>query len=210
MAPAWLASWLKLFSRHTAATFAVWRSLPDSMHFTFMPNAAFFLSYPKFKLAILALLTLNIGIYATVDTMTTAVDALAWVILLVMFELETVKAAPFAASTLHAVRNVLIVVIVLVFGSYIRDNEWLEVVNSLLWFALIVLLELEVRWPSLVARHRSAFWLMTVAVFVGLLGMVVAWLMHSDWLDAYDALLWIVAFGVIEVDIFHFLQLKRD
>ncbi|CAD6881015.1 hypothetical protein [Methylomonas albis] len=175
-----------------------------------MSNAEFFLSYPKFKLAILALLTLNIGIYAALDTLTTAVDALVWVILLVMFELETVKASPFNETTLHAIRNGLIVVIALVFGSYVRDNEWLDVSNSLLWFALIVLLELEVRWPSLLARHRRLFWLMTVAVFVGLIGMVVAWLTQSDWLDAYDALLWIAAFGVIEVDIFHFLQLTRD
>jgi len=182
----------------------------DSLNLTVMPNAEFFLSYPKFKLAILALLTLNIGIYAAVDTLTTAVDALVWVILLVMFELETVKAAPFNETTLHAVRNVLIVVIALVFGSYVRDNEWLDVLNSLLWFGLIVLLELEVRWPTLVARHRQLFWLITLAVFAGLVGMVVAWLMQSEWLDAYDALLWITAFGVIEVDIFHFLKLTRD
>ena len=175
-----------------------------------MSNAEFLLSYPKFKLVILALLTLNIGIYAAFDTMTTAVDALAWVILLVMFELETVKAAPFAESSLHAMRNVLIVVILLVFGSYIRDSEWLDVINSALWFVLIALLELEVRWPSMVARHRTGFWLMTIAVFVGLVGLVLAWLMRSAWLDAYDALLWITAFGVIEVDIFRFLQLKRD
>ncbi|OQW74646.1 MAG: hypothetical protein BVN35_09795 [Proteobacteria bacterium ST_bin11] len=175
-----------------------------------MPNAQFLLAYPKFKLAILALLTLNIGIYATLDTMTSAVDALVWVVLLVMFELETLKATRFNQTTLRAVRNGLIVVIALVFGSYIRDNEWLDVLNSLLWFALIVLLELEVRWPSLVAQHRQLFWLITVAVFVGLIGMVVAWLMQSAWLDAYDALLWIVAFGVIEVDIFHFLQLTRS
>ncbi|WP_415880196.1 hypothetical protein [Methylomonas sp. TEB] len=182
----------------------------DSIHLTVMPNAEFFLTYPKYKLAILALLTLNIGIYAAVDTLTTAVDALTWVILLVMFELETVKAAPFNERTLHAVRNVLIVVIALVFGSYVRDNEWLDVVNSLLWFGLIVLLELEVRWPALVERHRQAFWLVTVLVFIGLIGMAVAWLMQSEWLDAYDALLWITAFGVIEVDIFHFLKLTRD
>lgn len=180
------------------------------LNLTVMPTPEFFLSYPKFKLAILALLTLNIGIYAAVDTMTTAVDALVWVILLVMFELETVKAAPFNETTLHAVRNVLIVVIALVFGSYVRDNEWLDVFNSLLWFALIVLLELEVRWRSLVEQHRQVFWLMTLAVFAGLIGMVVAWLMQSAWLDAYDALLWIAAFGVIEVDIFHFLKLTRD
>lgn len=189
---------------------ARWRSLRLQINLNVMPNAEFLSAYPKFKLAILVLLTLNIGVYAVVDTMTSAVDALVWVILLVMFELETVKARPFGEHTLRAVRNGLIVVIALVFGSYVRDSEWLDVLNALLWFALIVLLELEVRWRSLVERHRQLFWLITLAVFLGLIGMVAAWLMRSAWLDAYDALLWIVAFGVIEVDIFHFLRLARD
>lgn len=180
------------------------------MTLTAMLNSEIFANYPKFKLAILALLTVNIGVYAVVDTMTSAVDALVWVVLLVMFELETVQAPPFSERTLHAVRNGLMVVIALVFGSYVRDSEWLDVVNSLLWFALILLLELEVRLPALLERYRQPFWLMTLVVFMGLIGMVAAWLMRSEWLDAYDALLWIIAFGVIEVDIFHFLKLARD
>jgi hypothetical protein len=167
------------------------------------------LPYPKFKLAILALLTLNVFIYAINDTMTSTVDALVWVALLMMFELETLKAAPIASRTLHRIRNALIIVIVLVFGSYIRDNEWLDVVNSLLWFALIALLELEVRWPSKVLQYPQAFWLATIAVFAGLVAMVAAWIWRADWLDAYDAALWIAAFATIEVDIFRFLQRKR-
>lgn len=173
-----------------------------------MLNKIASLPYPKFKLAILALLTLNVFIYAVNDTMTSAVDALVWVALLLMFELETLKAAPIAGRTLHWIRNVLITVIVLVFGSYIRDNEWLDVVNSLLWFALIALLELEVRWPRKVLEHQQVFWLITVAVFTGLVAMVAAWIWQADWLDAYDAALWIAAFATIEVDIFRFLQRK--
>ncbi len=36
------------------------------------------LPYPKFKLAIVALLALNAVIYAVADTLTSAVDAWAW------------------------------------------------------------------------------------------------------------------------------------
>jgi hypothetical protein len=35
------------------------------------------------------------------------------------------------------------------------------------------------------------------------------WLWRQAWLDAYDAALWITAFGLIEVDLFHFLQRKN-
>lgn len=168
------------------------------------------ISYPKFKLAIVILITLNAVIYAIADTLTSAVDALAWLMLLMLYELEANGAAPMAENTMHRIRNVLIVVIALVFSSYIHDNEWLDVVNSALWFLLIALLELEVRWPDTVSKYRQNYWLATVTVFAGLIAMVIAWAWQSAWLDVYDASLWIVAFAAIEVDIFQLLQGKRE
>jgi len=176
-----------------------------------MFNDILSLNYPKFKLAILGLLALNVLIYAMVDTLTSAADALAWLVLLVMFELEAAdNRALIAENTLHAIRNVLIAVIVLVFISYIHADEWLDVINGILWFALIALLELEIRWPKKVTKHKQGFWAATIAMFIALIGMVAVWLWRSEWLDAYDAALWIAAFAVIEVDIFRFLQLKRN
>jgi hypothetical protein len=167
------------------------------------------LPYPRFKLAIVILLTLNAVIYAIIDTLTSAADALVWLVLLVLYELEANGAAPVAETTLHGIRSVLILVIALVFVSYIHDSEWLDVVNSVLWFALIALLELEVRWPDKVFKYRRSYWLATVTVFAGLIVMVIAWAWQSAWLDVYDATLWIVAFGSIEVDIFQLLQRKH-
>ena len=168
------------------------------------------LPYPKYKLAIPALLTLNVFAYAILDTWVSAVDALVWLVLLVMFELETINASPLSARILHQVRNALIAVIVLVLVIYIHDSEWLDVSNSMLWFAVIALLELEVRWPDKVQKYEQAFWLTTIAVFTGLIGLVGAWIWQANWLDAYDAALWIAAFAVIELDIFRFLKRKRD
>jgi len=165
--------------------------------------------YPRFKLAIVVLLTLNVVIYAIADTLTSAVDALAWLMLLVLYELEANSAAPMAEKTLHGIRDVLIAVIALVFISYVHDSEWLDVVNSVLWFVLIALLEMEVRYPNKVFKYRQHYWLATVTVFTGLIAMVLAWAWQSAWLDVYDAALWIVAFGSIEVDIFQILQRKN-
>jgi hypothetical protein len=167
------------------------------------------LPYPKFKLTIVLLLALNAVIYAMVDTLTSAVDALVWLVLLVLYELEANGAAPLAKSTVHGIRNALIAIIVLVFVSYLRDSEWLDVANSAFWFALIALLELEVRWPDKVFKYRQGYWLATVIVFTGLIAMVVAWAFQSAWLDVYDATLWIVAFASIEVDIFQLFQRKQ-
>lgn len=174
-----------------------------------MFNSFSSLPYPKFKLAIVLLLALNAVVYALVDTWTSAVDALVWLALLVMYELEANGAATLAEKTLNKIRDVLIAVIVLVFVSYVQDSEWLDVANSLLWFALIALLESEVRWPDIVFKYRQSYWLATVLVFTGLIAMVIIWAWQSAWLDVYDATLWIIAFASIEVDIFQFFQRKQ-
>jgi len=165
-------------------------------------------SYPGFKIVIVVLLWVNVGLYAVYDTLTSTVDAMTWLVLLIMFELETLGKPLFSAKTLHVIRNILIVIIIGVFASYVRSSEWLDVANSLLWFALIALLELEIRKPDAVAGHPKIFWLTTLLVFSGLLAMVGAWAWQAAWLDVYDAVLWIAAFAAIEVDIFKFLQPK--
>ncbi|MDD5462818.1 MAG: hypothetical protein PHG00_14505 [Methylococcales bacterium] len=167
------------------------------------------ISYPTLKLIIVVLIALNAVIYAIVDTLTSAADALVWLVLLVLYELEANGIALTTKNKLQGIRNFLIAVIAIVFASYVFDHEWLDVVNSVLWFALIALLELEVRWPNIVFRYRQSYWLATLTVFAGLIAMVIAWFWQSAWLDVYDATLWIVAFAAIEVDIFQLLQRKQ-
>lgn len=166
--------------------------------------------YPKSKLLILALLSINAVAYAVVDTLTSTVDATTWLILLVLYELETYgNRLPVTEKALGRARTALIMLIVWVFFSYFNDSEWLDVANSLLWFALIALMELEVRRPELVIRHATACWILTVGIFTGLLAMAGIWLWQQAWLDAYDALLWITAFGFIEADLVQLLKRKQ-
>lgn len=175
-----------------------------------MPNPFSSLQYPKSKLLILVLLTINAVTYAVVDTPTTAIDAGTWLILLVIYELESSgEKLPLSERLLEKIRDVLIGVIVLVFISYWHDSEWLDVGNSLLWFALIAVMELEVRRPMLVLKYANLFWLLTIVIFSGLIAMAGIWLWQQAWLDAYDALLWIAAFGMIEVDLLHFLKRRQ-
>lgn len=165
------------------------------------------LEYPKLKLSILVLLTLNALIYALVDTLTGAVDAIVWLVLLVLYEAETnLNNLPLSATVLQNIRHALIVVIVLVFFSYMLTGEWLDVLNTLLWLVLIALLELEVRYREWVTEHQSWVWLIKIATFCALVAIAVVWCWMGDWLDGYDAFLWITAFALIEVDIFYFLQ----
>lgn len=168
------------------------------------------LEYPAFKFVILGLLIVNAIIYALVDTITSTIDAITWLILLIIYEMEThTNGLPLPEKTLTMMRSVLIGLIVLVFFSYLRDKEWLDVINASLWFALIAIMETEVRWPSVVMRNSHLFWLMTISVFSGLIGMAAVWLWQHNWLDAYDAILWIIAFGSIEADIMQLLKRKQ-
>lgn len=179
------------------------------MVFMFKPLAT--VQYPKFKLAIVALLFVNVFLYALTDTLTSTIDALVWLALLIIYELEATKFwTALTAERLRHIRNVLIVAITLVFFSYVNTSEWLDTLNALFWFVLIGLLELEIRAPDWVKTHQNNFWLATILVFACLIAMVFAWLWQGAWLDAYDGVLWIAAFAFIEVDFFQFLKLKKQ
>ncbi len=155
----------------------------------------------KFKLIVVGLIAINVVIYAVVNNFIGALDSLTWLILLVLYELDANFYGLMAEKKQHRIRTFLIMVIALVFFAYVHGHEWLEVINFLFWLALIALLELEVRLPDKVANYRLSYWWATVIVFIGLIGVVIAWAWQSAWLDVYDAIVWIIAFGLIEVDI---------
>lgn len=166
------------------------------------------LQYPKFKLAIVCLLGLNILFFALFDTLTSVFDQIVWLSLLILYEIEANGIAIAGESTLNKARDALIVVMVLVFVSYAKSQDWLDVVNFLLWIGLIALLEVEVRWPHTILANPTAYWWSKMTIFSGLLLMVIAWTWQSAWLDAYDAALWIVAFITIEADLHQFMERK--
>jgi hypothetical protein len=88
--------------------------------------------------------------------------------------------------------------------AFAAENSWLDVANSVLWIAVVALLESEVRWPHLVVLYERVF-VTTAALLYGGLGLLVlAWAWRDEWLDAYDALLWILAFAFIELDMLRF------
>ena len=166
---------------------------------------------PIFKSGVICLLAVNVILYAVFDDITSTLDAFVWLVLLVMFELETGrKLLPISDTALHHVRNVLIGLIAVIFISYLEHQDWLDVINSLLWFALIALLELEIRYPTLILKYVYCYWVATLGLFAGLIMVVGAWVYTDAWLDAYDAGLWILAFALLEVDLLRFLRPKSQ
>ena len=164
----------------------------------------------KLRIAIASLLTLNAVLYALLDSLVAATDAFAWLALLFSFELETAGLpSSIQEKSLHKFRNALLIIIGLVTLAYLVTGDPLNFANSILWIGLIGLLEMEVRAPTTVENHSKLYWLASVLVFTGLISMVALSFWLGAVLDGFNNMLWIVAFALIEVDLFSFLKFKK-
>lgn len=161
--------------------------------------------YPGFKAAVFGLLAVNTAAYVATGTASETLDSVAWLTLLLAFELETGLGGRFAEGRLAAVlRGVRLVAAVAIFAAgigYVLDREWLDTANIGLWIAVVVLLEWGVRYPALAAAQRTRFTAAAATLYSGLAILVLAWLWQGEWFDAYDAALWLVAFVTIEINV---------
>jgi hypothetical protein len=163
-----------------------------------------------FKCLVYALLALNVALYAGHGTATEVLDTAAWLVLLLLFEWETGGWAmsPGQRVFVHGLRMVAAAAVVWACASYAIEREWLDFANAVTWLAVVLALELEVR----VAARRRVFHRVRHAVawglYFALAGFAGTWLVlgvaNTDgaWLDAWDALLWLAAFVVIELNVF--------
>ena len=157
------------------------------------------------KPAIFALLAANAVIFATAGRAAEGLDALAWFALLVLFEIE-IRCPQWTriarnAAALDLLRLVAAAAIAIAALTFVREAEWLDATNAWLWIAVVAALELEVRAPSLVARCRTALTIVSIALYGALTAVAVVWLAQGEWFDGYDAVLWIAAFALIELDL---------
>jgi hypothetical protein len=151
------------------------------------------------------LLAANTVYFAVFGTASKAIDAGAWLALLVLFDIETTYrerlSGRHARLAVRTARLLAAAGVVAATIGYVFEDDALDAVNAALWISVVVLLEIEVRWPVSIARHRTTFNVAAVALFGGLALLVVLWAASGMWLDAYDAVLWLVAFAAIEVDL---------
>ena len=157
------------------------------------------------RLAVFALLSVNTAYYVYAGSLAKALDAAAWLVLLALFGLETGFGARVrSARTGLAVRTLRLLAALGVCAAgvgYLIERNGLDAVNTALWIAVVVLLELEVRRPREVARFRRAFTLTAATLYAGLALLVPVWAWRGEWFDAYDALLWLTGFAIIEMDV---------
>jgi hypothetical protein len=160
--------------------------------------------FRTFKRTIYALLALNLALYALFGTANQLLDSAAWIVLLVLFEIETAHGERLKARgrlAIHLVRLVAAAGVLAAAVGYLREREWLDAANTWLWVAVVILLEIEVRFPQAVERRRRLFWSCTGALYAALGALVLAWAWRGEWLDAWDAALWLTAFFAIELNV---------
>jgi hypothetical protein len=93
-------------------------------------------------------------------------------------------------------------------ASQWRDIQWLawvDVINSISWIAVVVMLEVDV-WLQLQGQLQGRIlaiskWIKMVLYSI-LFAAAVYWGLLGDFLDFWDAFLWLVAFVFIEMNIF--------
>ena len=170
------------------------------------------MGYVWFKAALFTLLAWNAAVFLWSGTGSEALDASAWLVLLVLFELETGYGKRWIGSRAEwlarACRLAAGAALVAALVGYVGEGEWLDSVNMGLWVAVVILLEIQVRNPGFAARRRAALSLTPAVLYSGLAALVLAWAWQRAWFDAYDALLWLIAFATIEMNIFQ--TARRD
>lgn len=152
---------------------------------------------------ILLLLCVNVAYFALAGSTSEAIDSVAWLTLLVLFLAETrwaVRLAPprVVVRTLRVIAGMGVIAASI---GYAGGDDVLDAVNSVLWIAVVILLEFAVRFPRLVAPVRALHTAAVSSLFVGLALLVALWVRGGAWLDAYDAALWIAAFAVFELEL---------
>jgi hypothetical protein len=173
-------------------------------------SAALVSGYTGFRIAVFALLAGNTAYYLVAGTLAKGLDAAAWLVLLALYALEAGMASralsPRVMTAMHVARFAAAIGVCAAGIGYVVEGDTLDAVNAALWIAVVVLLEIEVRRPLEVARHRRWFTSMAVILYSGLAALVVAWGWNGAWLDAYDAALWLIAFATIEMDVLNLIR----
>ncbi|MPZ43189.1 MAG: hypothetical protein GEV05_07295 [Betaproteobacteria bacterium] len=151
------------------------------------------------------LLIANTVVFAVDGTAAEGLDAAAWLILLLLFELETAHATRLstrrALIAVHAVRLAAGAAVLAAAIGYVNEEDWLDSANAGLWIAVVALLEFKVRFAQGLARHLGVVETIAAVLYLGLAALVLTWAWRGEWFDAYDAALWLVAFATIEMNV---------
>ena len=160
-------------------------------------------SYRTISFAMLGLLAMTTGYYIFRGRISEAMDSLTWYVLLILFLLETFKLSSVQSRrAVRVMRIVRIAASAVLLGTlflYLHEWEWVDAINLTLWLLVVALMETEVRQPDFLTTHRKAFSYAAAALYLSLAAIIMVWLYQGAWIDAWDGVLWLAAFGLLEL-----------
>lgn len=165
-----------------------------------------------FRWTVFTLLGINVLLFFSAETFVEGLDSLAWLALLLLFELEArlVEQQPLhdgGHPLLRGARGIAYLaiswcVIGYTLPGYVIAHGWLDALNAWTWVAIVLLLELDLRQVPAGDRGRRLRNAVKFPLYAALLGYALSWGLGGSWLDFYDALLWILCFFTIELQLF--------
>jgi hypothetical protein len=162
-------------------------------------------AHARLGIAIFALLACNTVYYVVAGRFSEALESVAWYVLLILFVIETgnrrLSHSAIARVVLRGLRLLATLAIASSLLLYVREKEWLDATNVLLWLAVVALLEFEVWRPTAIAAYRKAYTLTAALLYMGLGILILVWLAQGGWMNAWDATLWLTAFGLLEINL---------
>lgn len=174
------------------------------------------LRFVIFKYVVYSLLVLNIVLFLIFGGLHEAIDSLGWMLLLGSFEYETSAldedySSPVERYVLWALQITGYALAIFATGSYWQEEQWPDFINAVAWLCVCAAIAYDVHAPG---EYGGLEWhirnIVKGGLYAILLGVAIWWaydgliVEHSahGLLELYDALLWIVCFGVIELNIF--------
>ncbi|MDD2699304.1 MAG: hypothetical protein PHF17_10920 [Arcobacteraceae bacterium] len=146
------------------------------------------------------------------QTIAEGIDSLAWLLLLLLLEWETsqldmdivAKSERVLLKLGRIISYIFIVYSIVIYGgeSYIIENGILDFYNAIIWFIVVMILEYELFSKKLFSRRKETFLnILKFLLYFSLFVIAILWQMDGEWLDFYDAALWIICFFFIELNI---------
>ncbi len=86
---------------------------------------------------------------------------------------------------------------------------WVDVINSAVWLLVVIVLEIDVRLQEHDKLRGIALRLSSISKYIlysTLLLAAIYWGVNGDFVDFWDAFLWLVAFVLIELNVFEWRQ----
>jgi len=141
-------------------------------------------------------------------------DQWSWAVTLDDYaELNAANCATFSdASVYYQFRDMMAVVDAQGLRD-IRYLAWVDVINAAVWLLVVMVLEIDVRLQERDRYEGLALRLSTIAKFVLYSLLLLAatyWGLKGDFVDFWDAFLWLVAFVFIELNVFEWRQEEQQ